>query len=245
VVRDDGDRKVAVQCDCAHLGQRIALFNACAIPGKFAGRWIEDLNDQHRSQKEVKYALLKYRDEYKLGDSGFLLWGEPGVGKTHLLCGLLGYLTLERGIAARFVDIMHLMMDLKKAYSEHRWDTEVVAPLIAADVLVIDELGKGKCSEWELAILDQLISTRYNAGKTLHCTSNYPPESTGSQVSMESAVGYDPTARTETLKERVGDRIFSRLNEMCTFFHVEGEDWRRKGLKKFGLKRKQTTGGVQ
>lgn len=245
VVRDVGGRKEAELCDCRHLADRIRLFNACGIPSKFAGRWIEDYNDQHRSQKEVKYALLKYRDEYQVGDPGILLWGEPGVGKTHLICGLLSYLTLERGIAARFVDIMHLMMELKKAYSEHRWDTEVVAPLIETDVLVIDELGKGKCSEWELAILDQLISTRYNSGKTLHCTTNYPPEG-APRNQIEAAVGFNPAGRPfESLRDRVGDRIFSRLNEMCTFFHIEGEDWRRRGQKRLGIKRKRSSGGKE
>jgi len=230
VTEVDGDR-VASPCGCRHLDYRIRLFDAARIPGKFANNWIEDLDDTHRSQREIKYALLKHRDGYSPGDSGFLLWGEPGIGKTHLMCGLLAYLTVERGISGRYIDIMQLMMELKRAWAEGGWESDIISPLLAADVLVVDELGKGRNSDFELAILDQLISHRYNARRTLHCTSNYPPEMAGDEKSVGFVEG--GIRLPNALKDRVGERIFSRLNEMCRFVHVQGTDFRRRKQRRF------------
>jgi len=223
----------ASPCKCRELDTRILLYNRARIPARFANTWIEDFDDSHASQKEMKYALLKHRDTFTPGEPGLLLWGEPGVGKTHLLCGLVGYLAIERGLSCRFIDIMRLIMDLKKAYAEGRWDSEVISPLLEVDVLVIDELGKGKNSEFELDILDQLISSRYNAGRTIHCTSNYRLES--GPPGVDGTGQGHPGALPTNLRARIGDRIFSRLHEMCRLFHLEGEDYRKRG---FGRRRR-------
>ncbi len=230
IIRDAQGNNRAVRCSCEQLDRRIQLFNDAHLPARFVGSFIEDIVETHRTQKEAKYALLKHRDQYEPGDAGFLLWGEPGVGKTHLLCGLASYLTLERGISVRFIDFVRLLMDLKAAYAEGRWDSEVLAPLLSAQVLIIDELGKGRNSEFDVTILDQLISTRYNSRRTLHCTSNYPPVE--AQKQREPAAFKDLAQQLSglTLKDRVGERIFSRLHEMCTILRIEGEDFRTRQL---------------
>lgn len=234
-VREVDGEPAAYPCDCKHLDRRIALFNDAAIPAKFANVWVEDLDDVHSSQKQLKYALLKYRDEYSSSDPGYLLWGSPGVGKTHLLCGLVGYLAIERGISCRFIDFIRLVMDLKQAYAQGKWDSDVISPLLQVDVLVIDELGKGRNSDFELGILDQLISSRYNAMKTIHCTSNYPLESRRKPEERQYPEGVLPSA---TLKDRVGERIYSRLNEMCRFNRIEGKDYRKLSQRRLGRKQK-------
>jgi len=215
------------------LDRRIAAFNAACVPAKFCGRWIDDIEELDRTQKEAKFALLKHRDAYANGERGFLLWGTPGVGKTHMLCGLISYLALQRGLSCRYVDFMQLLFDLKQGFSENRWESELVSPLIAVDVLVIDELGKGRNSEWELSILDELISARYNAQKTIHCTSNYPPEpASGASLQPLSGTSEGGFVVPSSLRERLGERIFSRLSEMCNFREIRGDDYRRRTVRK-------------
>src|SRR3989304_2730323 len=99
-------------------------------------------------------------------------------------------------------------------------ENEVLLPLIETEVLVIDELGKGRSSEWELNILDQLISKRYNASKITLITTNYVSEDNKQKKgSGHSSQNEDQ----ETLENRVGSRIASRLREMCEFIPIEGD----------------------
>ncbi len=88
-------------------------------------------------------------------------------------------------------------------------------------MLVIDELGKGRSNEWELNILDQLISKRYNASRMTLITTNY--------VTREIAKATGNS--DEILEVRVGERIASRLFEMCELIHLEGRDYRKEKRK--------------
>ena len=100
----------------------------------------------------------------------------------------------------------------------------MLLPLIETEVLVIDELGKGRSSEWELNILDQLISKRYNASKITLITTNYVSE----DYKQKKGSGHSSQNEDqETLENRVGSRIASRLREMCEFIPIEGDDYRR------------------
>ena len=101
----------------------------------------------------------------------------------------------------------------------------LIEPYLKSRVLVIDELAKGRNNEWEQTILDQFISSRYNAAdKVTLFTTNY---------SDQGRASTDTNARTmsfqkQSLEEKVGDRIFSRLSQMCDFIKMEGEDYRTK-----------------
>ncbi|MGH7890521.1 MAG: ATP-binding protein, partial [Thermodesulfobacteriota bacterium] len=146
------------------------------------------------------------------------LMGKAGLGKTHLAIGAISEVTLERGIKCLFKDFFYLLSELKEAYSQGNPENEVLLPLIETEVLVIDELGKAKSSDWELNILDQLISKRYNAQKITLITTNYVSEDYATKTAGENQ---------EILEKRVSDRIASRLYEMCEFIYLEGKDHRK------------------
>jgi len=224
LVTDDLGNSYARACDCRFLDQRIARFNEARIPARFARSSLDDYKERDATQKKAKYAFLQYRDGYAAGHRGWLLWGKPGVGKTHLMCSLMSYFTLERGISCRYIEFMQLIFDLKKDFAEGRWESSTLSPLLSVEVLLIDELGKGRNSEWELAVLDELVSSRYNSGRTLLATSNYLPRANPGvavPVTMEGGMRIPGT-----LDERLGDRIFSRLTEMCQFMEIVGDDYR-------------------
>ncbi len=101
----------------------------------------------------------------------------------------------------------------------------LIEPYLKSRVLVIDELAKGRNNEWEQTILDQFISARYNAAdKITLFTTNYSDQST---VPSETK-GRTTTLQKQSLEEKVGERIFSRLTQMCDFIKMEGDDYRKK-----------------
>jgi len=164
---------------------------------------------------------------------GFLLYGRPGAGKTHLLAATLRYLALEKGVGSRYVEFMLLLSDMKAGFSANRSHMEILGPLIRVPVLVIDELGKERGTDWERSMLDELISRRFNSGLSTLFATNYfierkpRKEQPGERVNPRSAE-FLREAESLTLAERVGDRIYSRLNEMCTFVKLDpGTDFRK------------------
>lgn len=198
-------------CECKHLRTRVFLFNQARIPAKMHSRTIENFEDHSTSQLYAHNLVMRYRTAYHPKANGIIFYGTPGTGKTHLMCALLRYFTLEKGITCMFCDFFHLLEDLRNALANNQPIETIIDPLIEADVLAIDELGKGRASEWEISVCDQLVSRRYNARKTILATTNF--------LCKDAENGVH-------LRERVGDRIFSRLSEMCQFVEVSGPDFR-------------------
>lgn len=203
---------------CSSIRLRVKRYNKAQIPAKYYKILQADsLIPKDKSH----YAALSYAKEVFVDkfpfNRGFILMGPSGVGKTHLAIGTIAELTLKKGVKCMFKDFFFLLNELKKAYSYGVAENDIINPLVETEVLVIDELGKGKSNEWELNILDQLISKRYNSSKKTLITTNYISKD---KLSKEHRT-------TEILEDRIGERISSRLYEMCELYLLEGRDYRK------------------
>ena len=100
---------------------------------------------------------------------------------------------------------------------------EVLAPVLDAEILVLDDLGAERPTEWVRDTFAYILNSRYNRKLTTLITSNFED---GQQSYATLADGTRITKKDETLEDRIGTRLRSRLYEMCKVLRIEGNDFR-------------------
>lgn len=214
-------------CVCRTAQAIRARFDDAGIPARHADSTRSSFQPTTQVHFAVQAAVSKVIDSFSRdGDQrGLVLWGGVGRGKTHLLVAMVRELVLRHGRTVRFVEFSHLLADLKASFDSGRGAAELLDPLVAVDVLAIDELGKGRNTEFEGMVVDELVSRRYNAMRPILATTNFAPlPATGRPVA--NAADAQLGAALPSLIDRVGERVFSRLSETCDFVEINGEDYR-------------------
>ena len=152
--------------------------------------------------------------EYPAVEQGLVLMGTVGVGKTHLAVSVLKGLT-ERGFNCLFYEFGTLLKEIQDSYNPNTKASElgVLAPVLNAEILVLDELGASKPTDWVRDTMAHIINSRYNDRKLTIFTTNYLDER--------------KREKEETLEDRIGVRLRSRLYEMCKTVEMSGQDFRR------------------
>ncbi len=222
-------------CVCDELKENLSRLNQSGIPGKFVNAQFETFHPMDASQKLALKIAKDFVKDFGKTDQGILFMGRPGLGKTHLAVSILKQLIFEKDAECKFVDFFQLLSDIRFGYSQDLSEQAIINPYVHAPVLVIDELAKGRNTEWELTMLDQIISSRYNSSdKVTLFTTNFLNEIPNTKESSKCDTHVEINVRSsrktfageETLEDKVGERIYSRLTEMCRFVKIEGEDYR-------------------
>ena len=173
------------------------------------------------NNKKVYQSLKNYSEKLvnEVERKGLILVGNNGVGKTHLACSIANEL-IKNGIPIIYGTLINLLAELKNIYDVYNNISEmkIIKLYEKVDLLIIDDLGKEKPSEWGLEKLFTIINSRYENNLPVIITTNYDQNSLINRLSINGEI--------ETAKS-----IISRLYEMCYLVKIEDRDHRIKNKK--------------
>jgi DNA replication protein DnaC len=233
IVQENG-HQVARPCECRIERRAARMLERAHIPKRYEGCTLDSYECVRGIDKSLKAALAVARGfvhdyPFDTHGKGLLLTGSIGVGKTHLAVGILQALVVERGASGLYCDYRDLLKQVQNSYNQSvaATELEILRPVFEAEVLLLDELGAAKPSDWVWDTVAHILNTRYNDQRTTIITTNYP-----NAVPLGVEAGTSGSARTamrdETLGDRIGERMRSRLQEMCVVVEMRGEDYRQR-----------------
>src|SRR5256712_5879290 len=193
------------------------FLQAARIPRRYHDCDFENFDAIPPHQLALKGARtwpLRYAEENPLSDRALLFMGPPGVGKTHLAVSTLRRLALLKAVPGLFSDVQDLLPRLQATFDRQSGMSELdlLQPVLQTEAVLLDDLGGRQFSPWLEETLSHIVTTRYNEGRATLVTTNYMDEP------REKG---DPT-----LKDRIGPRVHSRLQEMCNFIKVAADGFR-------------------
>lgn len=206
--------KGARPCECRKKKTQNKQLDKTRIPKRYTECHFHNYKAFNKSQESAFRFASQVAMQYPAVERGLLFMGSVGVGKTHLAVSILKGLT-ERGFNCLFYESGSLLKEIQNSYNANTQTSElkVLQPILDAEILVLDEIGATKPTEWVRDTMANIINTRYNDRKLTIFTTNYLDDKRN--------------AAEETLEERIGVRLRSRLFEMCKTVPMTGEDFRR------------------
>ncbi len=212
----DGVEHVA-RCDCWRRTLVDHLRSGARIPPRYGRCELANFEQETDSQREAWRSARVFVDAFPVVDKGLLLHGPQGVGKTHLAVGILKEVIRSKGARGYFFETRELLRLVRDTYNQSVEETEmdVLRPVLEADMLVLDDLGAERTSEWVQETLGLVVNTRYNARRATVFTSNL----------LDLSDNTDP----RTFIFQLGARTRSRLLEMCEWIEIGGADVREVG----------------
>lgn len=217
--RNRHNQEIAVRCTCRTedlLNHKLTRSN---VPERFSGYKIENFypDSGQPSQRKAKKQIEKFINDYPAVSKGLLLQGPVGVGKTHLLCSVAYELIRRKNIDLYYVDWTALVREMRTGEDNTDRDFQAINQMLrhlkSVDLLIFDEIGATSVSKYVYDNLYHLVNSRYNDRKMLLGATNLPDES---------------SFETETLSDRIGERLRSRLYEMTDTVSIQGVDFRKK-----------------
>ena len=210
---DQGPRRV-VRCDCWRENVGRQHLSEANIPKRYLHCTLANFAAYNESLEKAVAHGRRLAEAFPVVGRGLFLEGQPGVGKTHLAVAVLKQVIQTSGARGLFYDTRDLLRVIRSTYDASIRTTEldILRPVMKAVLLVLDDLGAEKTSEWVEETMNLIVNTRYNERRATIFTSNY----------LDIPDDTDPNS----LLFRIGVRMRSRLHEMCEFIEMDGADYR-------------------
>ncbi len=215
VLRDRNDVEAVAACpDCRSQARLDGLLEKARIPPRYLDRDFKVYSFQTARQEQALKRSIEYVESFPAVDRGLLFVGSCGVGKTHLSVAILKEIIQAKGISGRFVDEAEFLRGLQHSYGPGSAETarEILFPLMHVDLLVWDDLGTVRGTEWVSETIHTVLNHRYTHSKHTILSTNRPLKALDSGG--------------EALEGKIGVRLVSRILEMCEIVEIDGPDAR-------------------
>lgn len=231
-----GDSR-ARRCRCITSTRPERLLAAARIPPRYEACTLANFKTTGAQQGllPATFAARRFVENYPLDRKGLLLLGAFGQGKTHLAVGIIKELVKTKGIKCAFYDYRELLKQIQNSYSPsvETTELEVLRPVFDAEIVVLDDLGVVKPTAWVWDAVSLILNTRYNDNRTTIITTNFPDGpalQARSKAPVSSREAAEDANRDITLGDRIGERMRSRIHEMCKIisFPSDTPDYRSK-----------------
>lgn len=183
------------------------LLESSRIPELFKNRTFEtfELNESNRPPFDIAKNFCNGPS-----NKGIIFSGAPGVGKTHLAAAIMNY-KLSHGTECIFCTVPELLSDIKNTFNKGNETSELMELIKEVDLLILDDLGVEKATDWVAEQLFVILNARLVRNKQTVITTNYQK----------------PSELIEKLGGGItGQRIVSRIREMCQWVNMAGNDYR-------------------
>ena len=205
------------RCDCIRdktLDQRL---RDARIPPRYQRCTLDNfLTYPNEELLRAVESARRFSDAFPVVQKGLMLIGPPGIGKTHIAVSVLRHVIGRTGARGLYYDTRALLKDIRSTYNPltHTAEMDVIRPVMEAELLVLDDLGAERLTDWVEETMSLIVNTRYNERRPTIFTSNYE------DIPAEEG-------EVNSLIVRVGFRLHSRLKEMCEFLEYDGPDYRQ------------------
>ena len=156
-------------------------------------------------QMDMAHSYVASWEQIKAGNHGLILWGKVGTGKSYFAACIANAL-MEREISVCMTNFAAILNDLAASYKDRN---EYIARLCSFPLLILDDFGMERGTEYGLEQVYNVIDSRYRSGKPLIVTTN---------LTLEELRNPEDTAHA---------RIYDRLTEMCSPVCITGENFRK------------------